>query len=186
MYYDCHRTEENQLHRHLYSLGRPGVQLVAKPASRLAVSVLRCRCGRTPHHYSNVVLRASRPPSALTVPGTRKVGMGVAHTPTPPKHCAGLSNSKGPHTRMCLIIGPVRINHARRKGEKKRKEEKLRDNERVQGGGRVRARPARPREAGRSTAQSQSAHIRLHSTCTSRGQSSGQGRDPKDTQQGEE
>lgn len=69
------------------------------------------------------------------------------HTHAPPKHCAGLSNNKGPHTRMCLIIGPVRINHARREGRGKKKEgeAKLSEafNKRVQGGG-ARARPARP------------------------------------------
>lgn len=104
-------------------------------------------------------------------------GLGGAHyTHAPPKHCAGLSNNKGsPHPHV-LDYRPGANQSRKRRGEKEKQEgeEKLSDafNKRVQGGqGRGLGPPGRPREAGRSTAQSQTVQPRLHSTCASHGQS---------------
>lgn len=138
---------------------------------RLAVLASRClSCDAAVAVHRTFVLRANRS-VGVSSPGIHK-GWYRA-TPTPPKHCAGLSNNKGPHTRMCLHHRAGANQSRRLRGRKKEKRKNPREafDKRVQGG-RSRARPARPREAGRSTAQSQTVRLRLHSTCASHGQSS--------------
>lgn len=151
-----------RLHRHL-NLRHLGVQL---RDARLSLSVLQLPPWPYTVHLYSVLTDAS----VLTAQVSTREGRG--HTHAPETLCGPQQQQGSPHPHMLASSARCESITRDERDKKKGKEENTREafNEGVQGGG-ARARPARPREAGRSTAQSQPVQARLHSTCASHGQS---------------
>lgn len=74
--------------------------------------------------HRTLVLRANRY-AGVNSSGIHKGGTGG--TPTPPKHCAGLSNNKGPHTHICLHHRPGANQSGETRGTKKKEKRKTQE-----------------------------------------------------------